>query len=131
MYYFAYASNLNMDQMKERCPKSKPMFTATLYNYRIVFTGWSRKWRGATATIRPFRGEKIRGGIYDVDEKCLQRLDKYEGNIYQRINITGNNEDNEPVEAVTYINNSQATESKPSRDYLAVIRRGYEAWRLI
>ena len=52
MYYFAYASNLNQKQMRERCPDSKPVFTATLPHYKLVFLGWSREWHGATASIR-------------------------------------------------------------------------------
>jgi gamma-glutamylcyclotransferase len=131
MYYFAYASNLSRNQMKERCPESKPLFNATLHNYRIVFTGWSRKWRGGIATIRYFRGDRVKGGVYKVSEECLKRMDKYENNAYQRLNVTVNNEDNEPVEAITYINNTQTDESKPSTDYLAIIRRGYKDWRLI
>ena len=97
----------------------------------MVFAGWSRKWRGGVATIRSFRGEKVRGGIYEVSEECLKRLDKCEGSDYQRITVIVNNEDNEPVEAVTYINNRQAQENKPSAEYLAIIRQGYKDWRLI
>jgi gamma-glutamylcyclotransferase (GGCT)/AIG2-like uncharacterized protein YtfP len=131
MYYFTYASNLNRKQMQERCPESKPRFTATLHHYRLVFVGWSRTWRGGVATIRSFRGEKVRGGIYEVSEECLKRLDKCEGSDYQRLNVIVNNEDNEPIEAVTYINNHQAQESKPSAEYLAIIRQGYKDWRLV
>jgi hypothetical protein len=58
-------------------------------------------------------------------------MDKYEGSEYQRFQVTVNNEDNEPIEAVTYINNIQTGESKPSADYLATIKQGYKDWRLI
>ena len=131
MYYFAYASNLNRKQMGERCPESQPKFTATLHHYRLVFVGWSRQWRGGVASIRPFRGEKVRGAIYEVTEECLKRLDKYEGSDYRRLNVIVNNEDGEPVEAVTYIRSGQADETKPSPEYLAVIQQGYKDWRLI
>jgi gamma-glutamylcyclotransferase len=46
MYYFAYGSNLSLKQMAERCPEAKPKFTAILPNYKVIFTGWSRKWHG-------------------------------------------------------------------------------------
>jgi len=130
MYYFAYASNLNRKQMQERCPESKPKFTATLHHYRLVFIGWSRQWRGGVASVRPFRGEKVRGAIYEVSEECLRRLDRCEGSDYRRLNVTVNNEDNEPVEAATYIRTQQAEETKPSPEYLAVIQQGYKEWRL-
>ena len=131
MYYFAYASNLNHRQMLERCPDSKPKFTATLHHYQLVFVGWTRQWRGGTASIRPFRGKKVLGAIYEVSEECLRRLDRYEGSDYRRLNVIVNNEDGEPVEAVTYIRSRQAEEAKPSPEYLSIIQQGYKDWRLL
>jgi gamma-glutamylcyclotransferase (GGCT)/AIG2-like uncharacterized protein YtfP len=131
MYYFAYGSNLNQRQMRERCPESKPRFTATLHHYQLVFIGWSRKWRGGVASIRPFRGKKVLGAIYEVSEACLKQLDKHEGSDYRRLNIIVNNEDGEPIEVTAYIRSGQAEETKPSPEYLAVIQQGYKDWRLI
>jgi cation transport regulator ChaC len=131
MYYFAYASNLNREQMRERCPDSLAKFPATLHHYQLVFVGWSRNWRGGTATIRPIRGGKVLGAIYEVTEECLRRLDKHKGSDYRRLNVTVNNEDGEPVEAVTYIRSGQAEPAKPSQEYLAILQQGYKDWRLI
>ncbi len=129
MNYFAYASNLNKKRMAEHCPDSKPRFTAVLPNYKIVFTGWSREWHGGKATIRSFRGEKVRGAVYDVTEACLKKLDKFEVG-YSRLNVTVFDEDNNPIPSVTYINSIQAEESMPSKEYLAVIQQGLRDWRL-
>jgi gamma-glutamylcyclotransferase (GGCT)/AIG2-like uncharacterized protein YtfP len=129
VYYFAYASNLNKKQMQERCPGSKPLFTATLPNYKLIFAGWSRQWRGGTASIKPFRGERVRGAIYEVSEECLRRLDKFESG-YQRFKVTVFGEDNEPIEAITYIKTGQLEETPPSKEYLAVIQQGLRDWRL-
>jgi len=57
VYYFANSSNLNKQQMKERCPDSKPMFAASLSNYKLVFVGWVRQELGGGGSIKPFRGE--------------------------------------------------------------------------
>jgi gamma-glutamylcyclotransferase len=129
LYYFAYASNLNKKQMQERCPDSQPKFIATLPNYKLVFGGWFREWRGGKASIKPYRGEKVRGAIYEVTETCLKQLDKQEAG-YIRLNITVFDEDNEPVPAITYIKSGQIEESSPSNEYLAVIRQGYQDWGL-
>ena len=133
MYYFAYSSNLNRKQMMERCPESKPMFIATLPNYKLIFVGWSRQWRGGVATIRPFRGEKVLGGIYEVSERDLRRLDSYEGypGSYNQLKVTVFDEDGKPVEAVTYIKAGQLEETPPSREYLAIIQQGYRDWTLV
>jgi gamma-glutamylcyclotransferase (GGCT)/AIG2-like uncharacterized protein YtfP len=125
--YFAYGSNLNKKQMRERCPDSQPKFIATLPNYKRVFTGWSRTWHGGTATIKPFRGEKVHGAIYEVNEVCLRQLDKYETG-YIRFNITVFDEDNQPHQALTYIKSGQLEDSLPSKEYAAVIKQGYRDW---
>lgn len=133
MYYFAYASNLNQGQMKERCPNSKPLFTVTLPNYKLVFVGWSRQWRGAKATIRPFRGEKVLGAIYEITEQCLRRLDREEGYPadYDHLNVTVFNEDGESMQALAYIAKGRTEEGKPSPQYLAIIQQGYRDWRIV
>lgn len=130
MYYFAYGSNLNRKQMLSRCPDSKPVFVATLPNHQLVFLGWSREWRGATASVRPFRGEKVLGGVYDVSAQCLKQMDKYESS-YSRMKVTVFNEDNEPVEAITYVKAGQLEEGKPSPAYLAVVQQGYRDWAIV
>jgi gamma-glutamylcyclotransferase len=131
MYYFAYALNLNRKEMQERCPESLAKFPATLHHYQVVFVGWSRSWRGSLATIRPIRGGKVPGAIYEVSEASLRRLDKHQGSDYRRLNVIVNNEDGEPIEAVTYIQSGRAELGKPSAEYLAAIQRGYKEWRLV
>ena len=127
MYYFAYGSNLYRKQMLERCPDSKPRFVATLRNYKLVFTGWSRQWRGGIASIRPFRGEKVLGAVYELSDRDLRRLDKYEAG-YDRLKVTVFDEDGEPVEAITYIKSGQSEEAQPSKEYLSLIQQGYRDW---
>lgn len=132
MYYFAYAANLNKKQMRERAPESKPMFVATLPNYKLVFAGWSRQWRGGSATIRLSRDDKVLGALYEVSDRDLRRLDSYEDcpRSYSRINVTVFDEDGNPVGAVTYIKAGRVEETQPSKEYLAVIQRGYRDWGL-
>ena len=127
MYYFAYATNLSKKQMQARCPDSRPKFVATLPNYKLVFTGWYREWKGGKAGIQSFRGGKVRGAVYEVTDACLRQLDRYEAG-YSRLNVTVFDEDNEPHQAVTYINSSRLEESSPSKEYALVIRQGYSDW---
>ena len=130
MNYFAYACNLNRKQMLERCPDSKPKLTVTLPNYKLVFVGWSRQWRGGGASIKPFRGEKVPGAIYEVSEECLRRPDKYEAG-YNRLNVTVFDEHGQPVQAITYIKSGQSEETPPSKEYVAVIQQGYRDWGIV
>jgi gamma-glutamylcyclotransferase (GGCT)/AIG2-like uncharacterized protein YtfP len=130
VYYFAYGSNLNKKQMLERCPDSKYLFVATLRNYKLVFVGWSRRWRGGIASIKPFRDDRVLGAVYEVSEGCLRRLDKYEAD-YNRLNVTVFDEDGEPVEAITYIKPEQSEETQPSKEYLSLIQQGYRDWNIM
>ena len=130
MRYFAYASNLNRKQMKERCPDSQPLFSAVLPNYKLVFSGLSRQWRGGTATIQFSRGDKVRGAVYEISEQDLRRLDNYEGKDYQHLNVTVFNEDDEAIPAMAYIKTARAEDTKPSAEYLTVIQQGYRDWQL-
>ena len=116
--------------MSERCPDSKPKFVATLPNYRLVFTGWSRRWRGGVAGIKRFSGERVVGAIYEVTEGCLRRLDKYEAG-YGRMKVTVFDEDGGATEALTYIKAGHLEETKPAKEYVAVIQQGYRDWGIV
>jgi len=130
MYYFAYGSHLNKKLMLEHCPASKPKFIAILPNYKLVFVGWSRQWRGGVVSIRRFSGERVPGAIYEVSDRDLKRLDNYQGypSNYNRLNVTVFDEDGEPIEAITYIKSGQSEEAQPSKEYLALIQQGYRDW---
>jgi gamma-glutamylcyclotransferase (GGCT)/AIG2-like uncharacterized protein YtfP len=130
MNYFAYASNLSRKQMAERCPAAKPKMIAKLPHYRLVFAGWSRKWRGGYATIRQSTGNVVVGALYEISERDLRLLDKHEDYpmTYDHLNVKVVTEDGDFVEAVTYIRTGQAEETKPSPEYLAIIRQGYRDW---
>ena len=130
MYYFAYGSNLNKKQMLERCPDNKPKLVATLPNYKLVFVGWSRQWRGGVASIKRFSGERVIGAIYEVSDRDLRRLDKCEGG-YERFKVTVFSEDGEPVEAITYVKSGQLEETPPSKEYLSIIQQGYRDWGIV
>ena len=133
MYYFAYGSNLSHKQMLERCPDSKPRFKATLPNYKLIFTGWSRKWRGGTASIKRVKDEKIVGGVYEISERGLKLLDNHEGYPAQhdRLNVVVYTEDGDPVEAVTYIKREQLEETQPSKEYVSIMRQGFIDWGIV
>jgi len=133
MYYFAYASNLSRRQMAERVPQARPRFSAVLPNYKLVFSGYSRNWRGAMATIQSSHGDRVLGGVYEISEGDLPKLDKYEGAPaeYIHLKVLVFPDAGPPIEAVTYIRPRALDEAKPSPEYLAVIREGYRDWGLV
>ncbi len=132
MYYFAYASNLNLKQMQARCPHAKPKFVATLPNHKLIFSGWSRKWRGGVASIKICKGERVTGAVYEISQRDLMALDKYEGypGTYGRVNVIVFTGLDDAIEAITYIKIEQSEETQPSQEYLATIRQGFKDWEI-
>jgi gamma-glutamylcyclotransferase len=127
--YFAYADNLNKQQMLDRCPACKPRFSAVLLNYKRVFAGWSRTWHGGVATLKPYRGEKVQGALYEVTEAGMRQLEKHDVG-YARLNVTVFDEDNVSHPAITFVMSGQIMESLPSKEYAAVIKQGQRDWAI-
>jgi len=133
MYYFAYASNMSKKQVADLCSEAKPKIVATLPNFKIIFTGFSRQRKGAVATISGSKGDKIIGAIYEITEACLRKLDAKEGypDIYKHLNVRVFTDSGEAIDAITFIKARQEEEGKPSPDYLAIIRQGYRDWGIV
>jgi gamma-glutamylcyclotransferase len=130
MFYFAYAVNMSKKRMAQIAPESKPKFSVVLPNYRIIFTGYNREWKGGTATIQPFKGQRVHGAVYDITEADLKKLDRQEDYpmTYNRFKVTVWTENDEAVEAIAYIKKEQSSESKPSPEYFALISQGFKDW---
>lgn len=86
-YYFAYGSNMDEEQMKERCPKSEVLGIGYLSGYKLGFTRFSEKRQSAVADILVSPDDNVWGLIYEVPEADMERLDHFEGapDAYQRI----------------------------------------------
>lgn len=75
-YYLAYGSNLNMAQMRYRCPGAVPLGTVEIKDYRLLFKG-SRS--GSYLTIEKAEGFTVPVGVWAVTKADEARLDRYEG----------------------------------------------------
>jgi gamma-glutamylcyclotransferase (GGCT)/AIG2-like uncharacterized protein YtfP len=78
MLYFAYASNLDPEQMKRRAPGSAVVGLAELRDHRVAFTQYSSTWGGGVASIQPAHGESVWGVLFEVTDEDLASLDGYE-----------------------------------------------------
>jgi gamma-glutamylcyclotransferase (GGCT)/AIG2-like uncharacterized protein YtfP len=133
MYYFAYASNMNRQQMAGRCPEAKSKVVATLPNFQLIFTGYSRLRKGAVATIRGSQGDKVIGALYEISEAGLRKLDKHENYPvdYKHMDVRVFTDSGETYDAVTFIKIRQEEEGQPSVEYRAIIQQGYRDWGII
>ena len=127
-YYFAYGSNLNLDQIKRRCKDAVPVTAAVLKNYRLV--------ERLHADIEPAEGCIVNGAVYEISNHDLAALDRYEGtpNYYIRKTIQVVSPDNRTFEAVVYRmteENAKQNDGIPyMRQYRAICSRGCRDWKI-
>ncbi len=124
MIYFAYGSNMDLEQMQLRCPECNGMGLALLPNYVMSFTRWSRPWKSGTADILPDRGKEVYGVLYDLALEDLKKLDKFAdyGNSYVRQDVTVEIGE-ERIPAMTYVARRQGV-FLPSKSYIGKMIRG-------
>jgi len=75
-YYLAYGSNLNVQQMRYRCPSARLIGTAILEDYELLFKGSKT---GSYLTVEPKKGSHVPLGVWEVSEADELNLDRYEG----------------------------------------------------
>ena len=71
--YFAYGSNLCVEQMARRCPDAADPLPAVLADY-----DWLINERGV-ATLEPFTGSTVHGVLWTLTDGDLANLDRAEG----------------------------------------------------
>lgn len=96
--YFAYGSNLCVQQMARRCPGAVNPRPATLADH-----DWLINQRGV-ATVEPFDGSEVHGVVWQVTDHDLATLDSAEGVPvrYRRDRLVVHTDDG-PAEAWVYI----------------------------
>jgi len=96
--YFAYGSNLCVEQMARRCPGAVNPRPATLADH-----DWLINERGV-ATVEPFHGSHVHGVLWQLTDHDLATLDSAEGVPvrYRRDRLTVHTDDG-PSEAWVYI----------------------------
>jgi len=123
--YIAYGSNLNLGQMKHRCPTAEVVGAAELEGYDLLFRG-SR--HSAVATVEPLEGGKVPVLLWKLKPQDERALDVYEGwpSFYRKeiheIELGG-----KTVPAMVYVMNDGHDYGEPSDYYYNTIREGYES----
>lgn len=121
--YFAYGSNLNVDQMRMRCPDSRPVTACKL-------PGWSLEF-ARVLTIEKDKPMSCYGALYLVSEADELSLDRFEGwpRVYrkQRTHVTlkGGR-----LPVFFYVKNGVRDLEPPAPAYYAKVKQGYKDWHL-
>lgn len=122
-YYIAYGSNLNVAQMKQRCPDAKIVGTAELSGYELLFKGSKT---GAYLTIEPKEGSMVPVAVWETSLADEDALDRYEGYpiFYDKremeLKVNGTKRD-----CYVYVMHEERQEEIPSAYYIQCCLEGY------
>lgn len=88
--YAAYGSNLDPNQMAQRCPHSPSRGTGWITGWRLTFGGEDHGWEGALATLVPDPASSVFVMLYDLTRYDEERLDSWEGadiGLYRKLRL--------------------------------------------
>ena len=128
-YYIAYGSNLNISQMKTRCPYAKIVGKTKLEGWRLLFRGSKT---GSYLTIEPKKGYSVPIAVWAVSERDEKNLDSYEGypSFYykksMKVAVKGIKSGKlRNLDAFVYIMHEDRPIGIPSRSYVETCIEGY------
>lgn len=129
-YYIAYGSNLNVRQMRMRCPSARIIGTSVLKDYELLFKGSKT---GSYLTIEKCETGTVPIVIWEVTAQDEKALDRYEGypNFYYKRGLkvkykgirTGKHR---TVTAFVYIMHEDRPIGIPSIPYMQTCIQGYD-----
>jgi len=123
--YAAYGSNLNLNQMFNRCPKATPFDIGVLKDYRLTFRGSGR----GVANIEGHYGGRVPVLLWKITEECEKSLDIYEGypRLYNKYEVEIHRFNGETVTAFVYVMDEKykGMPAQPTKYYLGIIWQGY------
>lgn len=123
-YYVAYGSNLNIKQMKRRCPSATVVGITALRDYQLLFKVSKT---GAYLTIEKCEGKTVPVVIWKVTPEDEMMLDFYEGcptyyyKTTKKITLNGRK-----IRAFVYIMHENRMFGIPSKEYIRRCRIGYK-----
>jgi cation transport regulator ChaC len=127
-WYFAYGSNLLVDQKEDRTGQIRQALRARLPGYRFAFNKRGDKGQ-IYANIIPDESHEVWGVIYLCNPAAIKEMDKREGvsgGHYARQTVQVITDTGKEVSAETYIGGSDhlCDEGRPTDEYLNRILDG-------
>jgi gamma-glutamylcyclotransferase len=125
---FAYGSNMDCAQMRDRCPSARFVCTAKLARHRLAFTRRSINRNCGVADAVQEEGSDVWGVIYQIEDADLPRLDQLEGvnsgSYVRRDEQHLVTSDNRGIVASIYFANPQPNPPLPNAEYKRLIVSG-------
>lgn len=120
--YFAYGSNINLDQMACRCPDAEVVGPVTLEGWELLFRG------SGVATIGRKEGGTVHGLLWQLTPDCERSLDRYEGypHLYDKQPVTVRDAQGQEFTVMAYVMTDRyRVPAVPPTSYYKGIQKGY------
>ncbi|KAK6543705.1 hypothetical protein TWF694_000440 [Orbilia ellipsospora] len=131
--YFAYGSNIWLDQMVRRCPSSTYKAVARLPSYRwlICERGYANIYPSPSPSTTT---SEVWGILFDLPPEDEASLDRYEGFPFdyekEMVTVELLEKDSEgqtqKVEALVYIDRNHTTDGKVKHEYIGRMKNAIE-----
>jgi gamma-glutamylcyclotransferase (GGCT)/AIG2-like uncharacterized protein YtfP len=137
--YFAYGSNMDWYQLKQRCPSANFVGVAKLPGHRLAFTRRSVNRGCGVADAVLEAGGIVWGVVYEISALDVGILDKTEGyqpgrekNSYRRCEcmVFVDGDEARPVTAETYFAETESDAPLPNQAYKNLLLSGARHWNL-
>jgi gamma-glutamylcyclotransferase (GGCT)/AIG2-like uncharacterized protein YtfP len=120
--YAAYGSNMDPEQMAQRCPHSPQRGTGWLEGWRLTFGSEDVNWDGALGTVVEDADSRVFVVLYEVSEADEAALDSWDGatlGYYRKSKVRITTRDGEVVAWLYVINGYEG--GLPSARYLGIM----------
>jgi len=131
-YYIAYGSNLNIPQMRMRCPGARIIGTSVIPDYELLFKGSKT---GSYLTIEPWEGGRVPVAVWEVTAEDERSLDRYEGYpaFYRKIGMElevalADSSEVRTLEGFAYAMYADRPLGTPSNSYFITCTQGYRSF---
>jgi hypothetical protein len=140
--YFAYGSNMDWTQMRNRCSSARFICLALLKDHCLAFTRRSVSRDCGVADVLPARGQNVWGIVYQISKEDLsQGLDPTEGfrpnrspdkNAYNRRQgaVYQDGVGTKSLTAEIYFAVNQDNPPLPNQEYKNLLLHGARHWNL-
>jgi gamma-glutamylcyclotransferase (GGCT)/AIG2-like uncharacterized protein YtfP len=126
--YAAYGSNMDPEQMLERCPHSPAAGTGWLNGWRLTFGGEEMGWDGALAMVVPDQDSQVFVALYDLspyDQDVLDYWESADTGLYNKVKLRISTLDGDVLAWVYLLDGYEG--GLPSARYLGLIAEAAQA----
>ena len=138
MFYFAYGSNMNWDDLDKWCGEhdyspihpGSDVEAGIIKGYRLIFNHWSKSRNGGVLNIIRSMGNLVYGALFTLSDEDLQKIKEKEGPAYKLYPVNVILADGRVVGAKTFKTKDSRELFSPTDKYLEIVLAGAEYFNL-